>query len=75
MNVRLRNRRNAQPFGIRNLSIAGNVALGINHNRFTAALATDEVGILRQVRIGDLFEKHILVIFGRNKIPSDSTAF
>ena len=51
-----------QPLLFGNFQIAVDVALRIYNNGFTGALAADEIGVLSQGRIGDLFEKHNSVL-------------
>lgn len=54
----LRDGRDFQSLLRGDLLVALDIAFGIDDDSFTAALATDQVGILREIRIRDLSKKH-----------------
>ena len=56
--LRLRDGRDFQSLLRGDLLVALDIAFGIDDDSFTAALATDQVGILREIRIRDLSKKH-----------------
>ena len=58
VDVGVRDGGDAQVVFFRDLEIAVEIALGIDDHGLTAALAADEVGVLRERGIGDLTEEH-----------------
>jgi hypothetical protein len=50
--------RDFQPLVLGDFLIAVDIPLGIDDDGFTGSLAADEVGVLSQGGVGDLFEKH-----------------
>jgi hypothetical protein len=58
VDVRLRDRDDAQALARRGGDVAVDVALGVEHDRLAGALAADQVGVLGELRVVDLSEEH-----------------
>ena len=58
VDVRLGDGGEAQPLLRGEIPVAVDVALGVDDNGLAGALAADEVGVLGEMRVGDLAEKH-----------------
>ena len=58
VDVSVRHGGNAQIIFCGNLEVTVNVALGVDHDRLTGTLATDQVDVLGEGGVGDLSKKH-----------------
>ena len=59
MNVRLCDRHNAQPLARSGGDVLVHITLGIKHNGFTRALASNQVGVLSKLGVVDLSKEHV----------------
>ena len=60
MDVRFRHGGEVETVFLREVQVTIHIALGIDDNRLTGALAADEVGVLSEGVVGDLPEEHEL---------------
>jgi hypothetical protein len=60
VNMRLRNGGDAEPVLSRNRAIPIDIPFRIDDERLTGSLTPDEIGVLSEVRVDDLSQKHSL---------------
>ena len=59
MNMRLCDRHNAQPLARSGGDVLVHITLGIKHNGFARALASNQVGVLSKLGVVDLSKEHV----------------